>query len=212
MVTLTNPITPSNIKDRFGEVFIDTINATIVWGTDNKPFTEMPDSNYGGPVSGKTYTTEGISASNFGTAGNTITASGLTAKGGSGILPSIVIFMSAIQQQRAILNVTGSGGNTGSRPTAGVIFDQTQIAHLDDNHKETGWTLNAGYGLSGTTANRGNPDSLVSAGLSISATNLETYFTNLKNVYDDLNVVSTDQVDVCHASCHSSCHGSRGRR
>ena len=137
--------------------------------------------------------TIGITGVDVGETGDTVTASSIRST-----LETEAALYTNVRKQRAILNVTGSGGNTGSRPTAGVIFDQTEVAQL-------------------RTAVRQSLGSITSTGVTtgdnIDDTALETYFGRIATAYTTArNNIQTDQVDVCHASCHSSCHGSRGRR
>ena len=97
-----------------------------------------------------------------------------------------------------ILFVEGAGGNTGSRPTPGTIFDQTEVAHLDTGNRASLGAISSGS---------------VTTGNVINDTNLETYMGNIATAYNTIRTTTiTDQVNVCHASCHSPCHGSRGRR
>jgi len=135
----------------------------------------------------------GITDADIGEKGDTITASTIRTT-----LETESALYTNVRQQRAILNVTGGGGNTGSRPTAGVVFDTTNIAQLRGTVRQT----------LGTIPSTGIADNQV-----IDDSALETYFTAIKDEWSTLSAnVVTDQVDVCHASCHSSCHGSRGRR
>jgi len=135
----------------------------------------------------------GITDADIGEKGDTITASTIRTT-----LETESALYTNVRQQRAILNVTGGGGNTGSRPTAGVVFDTTNIAQLRGTVRQT----------LGTISSTGIADNQV-----IDDSALETYFTAIKDEWATLSAnVVTDQVDVCHASCHSSCHGSRGRR
>ena len=98
----------------------------------------------------------------------------------------------------AKLNVTGGGGNTGTRPTAGIVYDNTAKAYLSPTYFPV--TL-------GTIA--GNPTS----GTPVTVTGLQTYFTTLQARYIEVrDDTQTYTGQVCHASCHSSCHSSRGRR
>ena len=137
--------------------------------------------------------TIGITGVDIGEDGDTITASTIRS-----VLETETALYTNIRLQRAILNVTGGGGNTGSRPTAGIIFDQTEVAQLRTSARQT----------LGSISSTG-----VATGDTIDDANLETYFGRLATEYSSLRSnVQTDQVDVCHASCHSSCHGSRGRR
>ena len=137
--------------------------------------------------------TIGITGVDIGEDGTTVTASSIRST-----LETETALYTNVRKQRAILNVTGSGGNTGSRPTAGVIFDNTEVAQLRTGVRQT----------LGTISSTG-----VTTGDTIDDAALETYFGRLATEYTSKrNNTITDQVDVCHASCHSSCHGSRGRR
>ena len=103
----------------------------------------------------------------------------------------------SIRSLRAILNVTGGGGNTGTQPTAGVITDVTGIAYLNTSYR-------VALGARSVNLQTGNliDDSV-----------LEQKFNDLRNKYNTARgTTATVQIDVCHASCHSSCHSSRGRR
>ena len=74
MTTLNNPITPQNIVDRFKDFVTDTANSTIIWGTDSKPFGDMPDATFAGTTAGTTITATG---SSIGSTGDIITASNI---------------------------------------------------------------------------------------------------------------------------------------
>lgn len=187
-MALTNPVNKQNIVNRFADYVVANANASIAWGIGAKPFTEMPDAEFGGGTGGRTI---GISGANIG--GTLITAATIRT-----VLEAETAAYTNMRNLRAVLNVTGGGGNNGSRPTAGIIFDQTAKSHLNTGRR-------AGIG---TPNNAG-----VTAGQTASAANLETYFSNLRSAYQGVrDTTVTVQVDVCHASCHSSCHGSRGRR
>ncbi len=137
--------------------------------------------------------TIGITGVDIASQGDTITAADIRTT-----LETETALYTNVRKQRAILNVTGGGGNTGSRPSAGVVFDQTQIAHLRTSVRQS-------LGSIASTD--------ITSGDVVDDTNLETYFGRISSAYStQANNVVTDQVDVCHASCHSSCHGSRGRR
>ena len=187
-MAITGDITKQSIVDRFKQLVTDVANSGIVRGTNSLPFSEMPSSRYGGTTSGDSINITGASIT-----GDTITASTIRS-----VLQTEAALYTNIRNQRAILNVTGPGGNTGSRPTAGVVSDSTNVAHLD-------------------TGNRASLGSISSTGVitgdTIDDATLETYFGRIAAAYNAVRGSTiTDQIDVCHASCHSSCHGSRGRR
>jgi hypothetical protein len=60
----------------------------------------------------------------------------------------------------------------------------------------------------------GSDDTKFLAGAPISATELNSYFNEVRDRYLNVrnNFTLTSSFTVCHVSCHSSCHGSRGRR
>ena len=187
-MAITGDITKQSIVDRFKAYVTNTANAGIVRGTNSKPFTEMPNNRYGGTTAGDSINITGASIS-----GDTITAATIRS-----VLETEAALYTNIRNQRAILNVTGPGGNTGSRPTAGVVSDSTNVAHLD-------------------TGNRASLGSISSTGVitgdTIDDATLEAYFGRIAAAYNAVRGSTiTDTISVCHASCHSSCHGSRGRR
>ncbi len=190
MATLNNPINPQNIVDRFADYVVATGNAGIVWGTDAIPFGEMDVSFFGGTTSGKPI---GISGSNINAVGDIITASNIY-----NTLVTETAAFSNIRNLRALLFVEGDGGNTGSRPTPGYVYDNTQVAYLNSSYLQS----------------VGSPDaSGVSSGNTATSSGLETFFANLQSAYNTARATTqTIQINVCHASCHSSCHSSRGRR
>jgi len=190
MATLNNPINPQNIVDRFADYVVSTANAGIVWGTDVSPFVEFNTAEFGGTTSGKAI---GISGSNINAVGDTITATNIY-----NTLVNETATFSNIRNLRALLFVEGGGGNTGSRPTPGYVYDNTQVAYLNSSYLQSVGSPSA---------------SDVSSGNSVTSSGLETFFVNLQSAYNTTRAATaTIQVNVCHASCHSSCHSSRGRR
>jgi len=190
MASLTSPITTQNIVDRFADYVRDTANANISWGTNSVPFSEMSTSYFGGTTTGKTI---GITGSTIGATGDIITASQVY-----NVLLAETKVYTSIRNLRAILFVDGGGGNTGSRPTPGTIYDSTAVAYLNTGYQDTSIAPSTDGAQAATT---------------VSELGLETLFGNMRNAYNTVrgNTV-TVQINVCHASCHSSCHGSRGRR
>jgi hypothetical protein len=183
-------ITPQNLVDYYREFVVDVANSNIAWANNAEPFGEFNEALLSGTTAGRSI---GISGSNVGTAGNLIDASDIY---------DVVIAETAqytrIRNLRALLFVEGGGGNTGSRPTPGFIFDETRKAFMNTDYLQSLGSISTGD---------------VVAGNNITASSLETLFNALKAEYEakQVNTV-TIQVNVCHASCHSSCHGSRGRR
>jgi len=191
MTTLNNPITPQNIVDRFKDFVTDTANSSIIWGTDNKPFSQMPDNTFGGTTTGATITTTG---SYIGSSGGSILASNII----NALLTETALYTN-IRNLRALLNVTLTYQGGGDYPGGGgIIYDKSQKAFLNTSYRQTLNSVN-------------NSD--VVSGNKITTSGLETFFTNLQNEYNSQRAnTATVQVDVCHSSCHNACHSSRGRR
>ena len=190
MATLNNPINPQNIVDRFADYVVATANSSIAWGTDAFPFAEWTfGAEFGGTTAGKAIT---ITGSNIDAVGNLINAANIY----NTLLTETATYTN-IRNLRALLFVDGGGGNTGSRPTPGYVFDVTAKAHFNTAYRQA--------------VGAGSSD--VVSGNVATASGLETYFDNLRTSYNTAaaNTV-TLQVNVCHASCHSNCHGSRSRR
>jgi hypothetical protein len=183
-------ITPQNLVDYYKEFVVDVANADIAWSSNSEPFSEFDESLLAGTTAGRTI---GISGANVGSAGNLIDASDIY-----DVLLAETANYTNIRYVRAILFVDGGGGNTGSRPTPGTIFDGTATSYMNSSYLQTLGTVSTGD---------------VATGNSITASSLEAFFNALKNEYISKRIDTvTIQVNVCHASCHSSCHGSRGRR
>jgi hypothetical protein len=183
-------ITPQNLVDYYKEFVVDVANSSIAWGTNAKPFSEFDENNFGGTTAGRAAL---ITGANVGSAGNLIDASDIY----DAVISETAQYL-RIRNLRAILFVDGGGGNTGSRPGAGAIFDETKKAYLSTSYVLPPGTISTGD---------------VSTGNNITASSLETLFNACKADFERvLTTTATIQVNVCHASCHSSCHGSRGRR
>lgn len=187
MVSITNPVNAQNIVNRFADYVVATGNSGISWGTNAVPFGEMPWI-WGGDTNGK----------GIGINGDWIRTSPIIASTIYNVLYNETYAYTRMRRLRALLFVAGGGGNTGSRPTPGYIYDGTAKANLNGNYF---------VGIGGV----GAPG--IGAGTVINAGNLENLFNNLRASYNAAAAQTvTYQVDVCHASCHSSCHSSRGRR
>jgi hypothetical protein len=145
---------------------------------------------FGGTTSGRSISTSGNNVRSNGTL--------IAAPGIYNALVAETNTYTNIRNLRARLIVSGGGGNTGSRSTPGVIYDQTAVAHLNTNYRQSvGSPSNAGVATNNKVGN----------------VELENFFSTLRNSYNTAraNTVLIDTT-VCHASCHSSCHGSRSRR
>ena len=190
MATLNNPINPQNIVDRFADYVVATANASIAWGTNAYPFAEWTyGAEFGGTTAGKTI---GITGPNIDAVGNVVNAANIY----NTLLTETATYTN-IRNLRALLFVNGGGGNNGSRPSPGYVFDTTSKAYFNTAYRQS-----VGAGASD-----------VVSGNTATAAGLETFFDNLRTSYNSARANTiTLTVNVCHASCHTSCHGSRGRR
>jgi hypothetical protein len=197
MATYSNPINATDIINNYILYYTPaTANAGIVYGSNNFPYADASVNlapYFGGPTSGRP---------------SILTGSSIGGKGA--IITAYTIFYATIDEAfkytmirktTFVLNVTGGGGNTGTRPTPGNVIVRTGKSYL-----------NSSYLIGTTTA--GFTQGNVVTSQRIIASELDVLFaqitTSWANFYNNNPVTLTN--NVCHASCHSSCHGSRSRR
>lgn len=188
---LTDPISAQNVVNRFADYVRGAANSGISWGTNSYPFGEFNVLAYvfGGDTNGKPIEINGNSLGGVGAIANAQTT--------YNVLIAETTRYTRIRLLRALLFVDGGGGNTGSRPSPGYVYDGTAVAHFNSNYQV------------GVGADRNN----VFAGNIMTRGGTAAMFNNMRAAYNSIrNSVVTLQVNVCHASCHSNCHNSRGRR
>jgi hypothetical protein len=188
---LTDPISAQNVVNRFADYVRGAANSGISWGTNAYPFGEFGVNAgiFGGDTNGKPIEINGNNLGGVGAIANANTV--------YNVLIAETTRYTRIRNLQAVLFVDGGGGNTGSRPTPGVVYNQTAVAHLN-----SGYQVNVG-------ADRNN----VFAGNVMTRGGTATMFNNMRAAYNSIRSSAIySQVNVCHASCHSSCHNSRGRR
>jgi hypothetical protein len=188
---LTDNISAQNVVNRFADYVRGAANAGISWGTNSYPFGEFSANAgiFGGDTNGKGIEINGNNLGGVGAIANAQTV--------YNVLIDETTRYTRIRLLRAVLFVGGGGGNTGSRPTPGVVYDGTAVAHL-----------NSAYQV-GVSAGRNN----VFAGNVMTRGGTADMFNNMRAAYNNIRGQSIySQVNVCHASCHNNCHGSRGRR
>lgn len=117
MANLTNPIEETNLLSRFEDYVKATANNGLVWGSDNKPFAEFPDSELGGSAAGKqTETTPAQLDQNPISAAQVFNA----------LLEETRRF-TQVRKLRAIKTVSGNQGYT--------AFDQTEKANMSEAYR-----------------------------------------------------------------------------
>jgi hypothetical protein len=187
MAELSGNIRPQNIVDRYADFVTATANENLTWNRENLPFPEFNSNLF---ESGNRSIT--VTGSDIDVAGNNITPNNIY----NALLNETATYTN-LRNLRALLFVEGGGGNTGSRPTPGFVYDSTSKAHFTTEYRQSLDAVNQG----------------IATGQDITVLNLEALFGRLRDAYTNKAVDTvTVQVNVCHASCHSSCHGSRGRR
>ena len=152
MAALTNPVNAQNVVDRFTDYVVSTANSGISWGSNAKPFPEMPDAYFGGGTGGRAIGISGVNIS-----ANPITASTIY-----NTLVNETYNYFYIRNMRAVRFVTGTGGNTPGGPqfggAGGVNYDVTAVAYNNDRNAQTNAGLNG-----------------IAGGQPISTTNLEAF-------------------------------------
>lgn len=220
MTTLTNPIRAQNIVDRFEDYVTAAANSGISWTTSSRPTWTYPAYSSNVPpapvIPGGTWTIDpgyygGAGGLNIAIAGASLGGPKITASSIVSVLRNETARYSVIRNQRVVLTVTQTGGkqpgsnkpwdelgrNQGSIGPGGVVFDQTAVAHMA-----------AGYAVAVAA-----PATTLTANTAISATNLETFFANLRTAYNSARSdTAYTPITICHSSCHASCHSSRNRR
>lgn len=192
MATITNPVNKQNIVDRFSDYVVATANSGIAWGTNAYPFAECDFyGNFGGGTVGRTMGINGDSIP-------VTTNSEISAQNIYDTLITETYQYTAIRNITAQLFVSGAGGNTGSRPTAGTVYDTTAVAFMNTTYRQS---------ISSGRDNVYADNTITSAGLEAMFDSMRTNYSTSRDVNGGTFVTT-----VCHASCHSSCHSSRGRR
>ncbi len=202
MATLNNPVSSTNLVERFNDFVAAAANANIVWGNDEKPFPEMSTATFGGPKAGR-----GNLSGNLGLTGTIESTSLVTA------FTTATKQYTRIRNLRARLNVTGNGGNTGSRPTPGIVYDETNIAHLNSSYEQSLGSVDVNDIQTNELITRAGIQGGVPSAGTYQGILLTGFFAGCRDKYNSLRTVTTTiTVSVCHASCHRSCHSSRSRR
>ena len=173
-MTISNPVSNQGIVDRFEDLVTDVANTGIVWGTNNKPFVEMPDASYAGTTAGD----------NINITGTNITGTLITASTIKTVLETEAALYTNIRQQRAIKNLIGGG----------TLFDQTEVAHLDTGDRAALGAITATDITSGSVVD----DTKLETYFGNIAAAYNTIRTTV--VTETVNVCHSS----CHSSCHGS--------
>jgi hypothetical protein len=173
-MTISDPVSKQGIVDRFEDLVTDVANTGIVWGTNNKPFVEMPDASYAGTTAGD----------NINITGTNITGTLITASTIKTVLETEAALYTNIRQQRAIKNLIGGG----------TLFDQTEVAHLDTGDRAA---------LAAITATDITSGSIVDdTKLETYFANIAAAYNTIRTtvITETIDVCHSS----CHSSCHGS--------
>jgi hypothetical protein len=219
MTTLNNPVTSQNIVDRFYDYVNYTASQGVTWGSDVIPAGDtspvsgvaasvpiIASTDFAGTVAA--VTDIAINGASIGSSGGTITASDIWS-----VLVNETSRETHIRYVQAICGVTGTGGNAGTRL-------RNTTTNSDPNRVQDVYNLtrvaNMRAGFASGITNPAASTYSLTAGSTISSTNLESFFSACRDAYNNAARATGSayvyRTNVCHASCHSSCHSSRGRR
>lgn len=187
MTEFTNPITRSNLIDRFYSFARATANSSIVYGTNAYPWTSPEPtvvSWFGGGTSGTSDTTSLPEGE--------ITASTIY----NNLLAATATYTN-IRNARFQRFTTRSGFSNNTDLTTNDVSGK---AHLATVYRQS---------ISSSDVE----DAGVTSGSKVEKTKLDSLFTNLRTAYTTKrDTQQSFSIRVCHSSCHNSCHNSRIRR
>jgi len=211
MAVLTNPVNERNIISRFQD-YMYTNWQGVTWGTNNLPTyapgtayataviptSDMGGNNYDNPNYPPNDPFIGKMDGNPAGVGDQIIAERIHT-----YLSYFTSRYLKIRSVQARLFVNGTGGNNGTKPTAGFVYDVIAVAYLNFSTGQTGLS---DY----VTPARGAVDT----NLQISTYSMENFMERCRTAYQNYarNQSYVYDATVCHASCHSACHFARGRR
>jgi hypothetical protein len=195
MVSLTNNVFNGNVVDRWEDYVADAARSGIVWGRNRKPFSQMPNSYFGGnynsPPSRSAYSSDGMVGNRY-----TIIYASTTRNG----LINATTNWTHLRLMRARRYYNSQGrwilqynATRKAYQTTGVRVSISAPSIPTYGPTNNGW--------------------LITRGSDGSNTGMEEYLARLRSAYyTRQNQPYNRYVYVCHYSCHYSCHGSRGRR
>lgn len=176
-MALNNPINSADLLREWTTFVSNVANSGIVWGTNNKPFSEMPTSTFGGTTGGRSVS---ITGNTLGRIETIIEAQPIV----NSLIAETRLFTN-IKNLRARLNVTGNRGS--------VTFDQTRKAHMNTSYRTS-------PSISNTNIFSGRR--ITDAGLTQFFTNCRTAYTNARNSATTITINICHA--SCHSSCHGS--------
>lgn len=195
MVSLTNNVYNGNVVDRWEDYVAEAARAGIVWGRNRKPFSQAPNSwfggNYNSPPGRTSYSSDTMVGSRY----NTIVAS--TVRNG---LINATRNWTHLRRMRARRYYNSQGRNILQYDSTQKTYQTTGVrVSISTPSIPTNGPLNNGW--------------LITRGSDGSNTGMEEYLARMRSAYYTRQNQSVSRIAyVCHYSCHYSCHGSRGRR
>jgi hypothetical protein len=205
MAALSNPVNANNVISRFFDYVRATAQSGGTWGSNYLP-TYQPGYGYAdvqvipaGAMGGNNYDDPGINTYISGAYPVQV----INAYNIYNYLNYFTYEYCYIRNVRAVLTVTGDGGDQGTLPTPGNVYDATAVAYLNFRNIQTGMADFVYATPGGVTAGQG-----------ITAFSMEDFLSRCRTAYNNFarNQTYLWNPIICHASCHLSCHASRGRR
>lgn len=198
MVSLTNNVGRTNVRQRWEDYVASDARANVTWGTNNKPFLEMPDDRFGGSTASLPSVSANMSDNNIGSSGGTITASTLR----TGMINGSNAW-THLRNMRA-RRYYNSQGNVFNQ------IDTTDKAFFPTSGQYSGLDTIATPSVPTNGPNSGNT---ITIGDDATDRGMEEYLARHRVNYRAIrDTALIRDITSCHYSCHSSCHYSRGRR
>jgi len=204
MAALSNPVNAINVVSRFID-YLYTARTGVTWGTN-----DLPVYAPGTPYAVTVITAASMGGPNYGDPGagafigNAVPGAVINAYDIFNYLNLFTYEYCYIRNIRALLTVTGAGGNIGTQPVAGDVYDVTRVGYVNFRNTQAGRVADYVTPVSGGVA--GNQI--------ISAVEMENFLSRCRAAYNNFarNQTYLWNPIICHSSCHASCHGARGRR
>lgn len=194
MVSLTNNVSRSNVRLRWQDYVAAAARSGIAWGYNRKPFSQAPNSWFGGNYNSPPAASSYASDNTIGSSGGLITASTLR----NGLVGATTNW-THLRNMNARRYFNRQGSNQ-------LQYNSTQKAYQTTSVRAT--IATPSIPSSGPTAG-----GIITIGSDGSNTGLEEYFSRLRSAYYTRRDQAVARYAyVCHYSCHYSCHSSRGRR
>lgn len=195
MVSLTDNVFNGNVVDRWEDYVAVAARSGVAWGTNAKPFSQMPTSYFGGA-------TNNLPAVNAYSADN--------------MVGDRYTVITASTVRTGLINATTNWTHLRLMRARRWYNSQGRYLLQYDSTQKAYQTTGVRVAIAAPSIPTNGPNNngwLITRGSDASNTGMEEYLARLRSAYyTRQNSSVLRDVYVCHYSCHYSCHGSRGRR